>query len=1175
MKITFDSELMENQKHAVVMAPDLAFEVLQSQDGDALFFSIGSDAIFYLTREVSATATGWDKVDLSSALSSQHGGAAVAAKAFSVAQNPQTLNIDLALVLTTGGVDYLYLSLGNLNTDAAWANGVTWTPIPFDAGTAPSPLTIADVLVMNIPAAGGPVENIFVDILRKPGDALQLLDRYYLAPGGSPQWNLHRLAIDLAAGSISSCLGQRVSDPVPGIYTFGAIAGQQELIFTPQCNHFQPTTPPNPAYLTLPAGASAIASALNGSGASNLFVAGTAGLFVFTPDNQGNQATPVEIVSSSLVAGASALAASTGGGRTAVWGLDPQANLFYVMCPAGSEADPTAWSTPLPLVSGAEGFAFFLNLAAGTSVLFAHLDGQSLVQLTQDPVTTGWLQRSILLPSTSASDVASYNTFTTHIQIADDNGVAAANAAVAVTATSPVSVYLNDVYYRLSPTIAVNTAADPTGVLTIVQETQSLSAVCFRVVSTASPDVAAQVNPMSNAVATLSTIQTGTDLTNVTVPNADGSQQPLVPSGVTSGDVNAAAQSIAQFVKINAGLPQDGSRQAPGTQSGATTVPAQWGMSLAKGSMSYYDGDDTAQQFGLRTVPASTLRADGRAALDSIGSDFEVAAGDFFRWVTGIVDDVDSFVVHEADGLYHFAATIAGKVYDVLLDCFDAVAHAVEFVLKKIEVLFDDLIKWLGFLFQWGDILRTHAVLKNIFNQYLAKCVGELGTAGAALQQAFTSVEGYVDTWAGLSNNIPPSLSGSSLDGSTASSTPAPGQNSPQSNWGLHHLKSNAANGTTTAQPFQGLAGDVTSVIQPLIDALAREKAVLEAAGGSFKSEIIDQIHALSFEQIIQKAVGIIVDALLESVENVLLAAIDVLTQLTQGLIDALNATIEIPVISWLYKKVAQADLSLLDLTCLVAAIPITIGYKLITDAAPFPAGAATDALIGAGSFAAIQALYQPAPVQNLTAMAAVSKTAQAATISAPDNKILVLSGGIASAVGALSLVIFSPLKQKFPQSKVFPVINGLSYLLYVAPDVMGQIPDLQKAKWWAVTNQRITDLMVVKAAVDMGVALTPQGSAAQGAWNPVSPWLDFGGNIVWQVPTSAALFDPENQNPAGILSYWGGTCFDCNGVMSPAVADDSELVTWLIAVGIASFFNLAYGAMSSASSVLSFKSST
>src|SRR5215471_15506775 len=154
MKITFDSELMKNQTHAVLIAPNIAFEVLQSQDGSSLFFSIGTDHVFYLTREVTATPTGWNKIDLSSGLSSQFQGATVTAKSFGVAQNPQTFCIDLGLVVTIANVDYLFLSLGNANTDASWANGVTWTAIPFDGGAAPSPLTITNVYLMNLPLAG-------------------------------------------------------------------------------------------------------------------------------------------------------------------------------------------------------------------------------------------------------------------------------------------------------------------------------------------------------------------------------------------------------------------------------------------------------------------------------------------------------------------------------------------------------------------------------------------------------------------------------------------------------------------------------------------------------------------------------------------------------------------------------------------------------------------------------------------------------------------------------------------------------------------------------------------------------------------------------------------------------------------------------------------------------------
>jgi hypothetical protein len=1184
MNIAFESELMENQKHAVVMAPDLAFEVLQSQDGDALFFSIGTDNIFYLTREVTQTSTGWNKIDLSSTLSSQHGGAAVEARTFSVAQNAQTLGIDLALVLTVGGTDFLYLSLGNANTDAAWANGVAWTAIPFDAGTAPTPITIADVLLMNIPAVGGPgaVENIFVDILRTPGDPLKLLDRYYIKPGGSPQWNPHTLAADLAAGSISSCLGQPTDYPLPGIYTFGTISTEQELLFTPQSNFFKPADAPPVSRLTVPAGASAIASALNGAGVSNLFVAGTDGLFLFTPDNQGDNATPAMIVSNGLVAGASALAAATDANRTAVWGLDPQGNLFYVTCPAGSEADPTAWSIPIPLVVGVEGFAFFLNLKAGNNILFAHLNGQNLIQLSQDPVTTDWLQRSILLPSTNPNDIAVYNSFTTHIQVTDDNGVGALNTAVAVTATSPVSVYLNDVYYRLSTTVAVNVATDATGVLTVVQETQSLAGVCFQIALSDGSGVKADINPMSKAMTILSKIQSGSDLGSVKVTNADSTQQSLVPTSVSSDDKEAAAKSLVQFVKINAGLPQNGSRQTPaGAAANVSTVPQIWGVSFGSGGLEYHEGEDTAQHFGLRTVVARPALAAGASpALGSIDSDIEVAAGDFFRWARKAYDDVDSFVVQEAEGFYHFFATIGGKVYDALLDCIDAVVHAVEFVFNKIKVFLEDLIKWLGFLFEWGDILRTHGVLKNILNQYLAQCINNMENARARLQNTFTDVEKYIDAWAGIPDNIPPSLSGANLNSSssTASSNSVPGQNSPQSNWGMHHLKSNAANGSTTAQPNKGIVGDIVAVIQPLVDALEREKEVFQAAFGSFKSDIIDKIHELSFAELIKAVVAIIADALLESIENVLLAAIDVLIALSEGVMDALNATIEIPVISWLYKKFV-GDLSLLDLTCLVSAIPVTVGYKLITNGtAPFPDNATTTALINAPDFASIQKIYNPvqtfaANVADRTTAKVADTTARATSTSTSDNKIVVLAGGIASAEGALALCYFSPLKQKFPKIPLFPVITGLAYPLYVAPDIMGQIPDLQDKKWWAITNEVITDLMVVKSMVDMGVALTAVGSAAQNAWNPVSPWLDFAGNILWQVPTTAALFDSENQNTPGILSYWGGTCFDCNGVMSPAVAEVEDPISWAIAVGIATFFNLGYGSMSCAASVLTFKS--
>ncbi len=52
MKIIHSSELMKNQRQAEIMSPGAAFQALQTYDGHSLFFSIGTDQVFYLTKEL-------------------------------------------------------------------------------------------------------------------------------------------------------------------------------------------------------------------------------------------------------------------------------------------------------------------------------------------------------------------------------------------------------------------------------------------------------------------------------------------------------------------------------------------------------------------------------------------------------------------------------------------------------------------------------------------------------------------------------------------------------------------------------------------------------------------------------------------------------------------------------------------------------------------------------------------------------------------------------------------------------------------------------------------------------------------------------------------------------------------------------------------------------------------
>jgi hypothetical protein len=1170
MKIFFESELMENRKQATVLTPGRAFEALQAKDGDAIFFSVGTDGVFYVTREASATTTGWDRTDLSTALAASHGGAAVTAKSFAVGQNVGTGAVDVALVITVGGQDFLYLSLGNATTDAGWAKPVAWTAIPFDAGTAPSPLTIADVYLANI----GGTQTIFADILRAPGDPLQLLDRYYITPGSTQKWNPHQLAVDLAAGSIASCLGQPSGQPLSGIYTFGSIGGTPELIFTPQYNYFEPTAAPSPVRLTLPAGASAVASAIDAAGTSNLFVAATGGLSVFTPGNQHDQSDPAQVIAGGAFAGAATLAAATSGGRTAVWGLNPQGQLCYAACAAGSEGTPSAWSHPVPLVDAAGQFAFFLNLSAGSNVLFASVSGTGLIQLSQDPVTGGWSQRSILLPSTAVGDVVAQDTYTTHISVTDDNQVAVPNAALSITATSPVSAYLNDVYYQLSPTVAVHVTADATGVLTVVQETATVAAPCFQVTAAATKtDTKAAtvgVNPMSKAQDTLATIKSGANLAAVTVTDSTGATRPLVPATVSAGDRDAAASALAQLTTVSAGLPANGSRKVPAAAAAGTPavagVPPVWGLSFTSGGLAYHEGDAA----GLRP---------GAAAPEDIGGGISIAAGDLFQWIGQAATTVESFVVQEVQGVCHFVVTVAGQVYDALLDCYNAVVGAAEFVLSKIEVFFADLVQWLGFIFQWADIVRTHQVLRNIFRQYAANCLANVAGSRAQVTQSFTSLQHYLSSWAGIPANVPPALSGATVGGTTASATPLAGIGSPQGNFGLQQLQGNTASSTMVVSGSD-LSNDMLAAFETLDAAVTTETEVIQTALTSIQTNIIDKYSDLTVAQITEGFIAILGDALLQSAENVLLAAINFLGVVGNTFLDLMDETVDIPVISALYQEISGDDLSLLDAICLITAIPVTIEGKLVAGATPFPDNATTAALINASDWNAIRQACNAAPAGKAGAMAPHTDLSQPTD---DVNRVLALAGGGAAFVGAIAESILVGFAKKAPQAVVPPVLAAIFYLPYNMPSFIGDIPDLEDANWSAIMNQILTDLMTLKMIADAAVAFIAAQQRSKGQntdtadkWQQkISPWLDAISCVIWMIPTIAPTFGPTDATKYSFsimaMDAIGGACFDLSGVLSPDIAGAKDLescIGFVTAVGV---FNFIYGSLAAAAGGLSF----
>jgi hypothetical protein len=1138
------TEFMKNQKAAQVLSDQSPFQVLQTSTSHALFFSIGDTGIFYLSVQQEGQTTGWTPIDLTTELQPLFPAKTISAKAFAVSQSPTTQQIQIAQVIhiTEDNSDAVLVLSGLSNADdASWLQSAAnraWAQRPYD--NTEKPLTLLNVAYVKMPSDQDPSQLPYAVVGVQGSPYIQ---NYLVSTNPTTKtgiWSVFETAenydvmLDLQLGLPQGALS-------PGLYELYSIESETSLTFTPLAGVFGP---PDVTKLSPPAGASSLAVAPTGTGsATNLYVAGTGGLYFYGSTSQGNGAAGVQIITDALIADIQYLEAHTSGTVVTVWGRNGNGDVFYARGAAGNQQDPTQWSAPIPIQQGVDQLSSLLDFSTQASVLYAHTAGASVVQLTQDPVTTLWRTQSLLLPSLNVQDVIEFYSYTTHLNIVDENNLPVVSQDVSVTATSPVGVYIDGAYLTLSPSIPIPVMCGVDATITIIQVTATLGAVCYNLLQGDGSSV--NVNPMCGPVSVMqAAVANGTDLAGIMVCDEQGNTVPLVPPTIPGSQVSAVQQGMAQFVATYQSLPQDGSVQTsgPGAASPTGVPDTSWGMSFANGDVTYFDGGSGA---------SALLTADPAGALEAF-------AGDIFAWLEGLVADVDHFIVQVVDGVTNFFIQIGADLFHFVMDCVASVVHAIQFIFAKIEVGIEQLVQWLGFIFNWGDIVRTHRVLKNILAQYCNYCVANISGWRAALGGAFTNIEDAIQEAVGL-----PPVPGTATSASVSTGRPA-GSASPQAHYGSSHAKSGAASATTQYSASMPQSDELESLLNAFLTLLQNEEEAFTNAYQQLKTDVIDQITTLTVAEIIEKLVAIVFDVILDSVENAMLAVVDIMAALVGGVTTLLEAPIQIPVLSWFYKQISGDDLSVLDLACLIVAIPVTVVGKLVLEETPFPDNAFTASIINAPDFPTIQELYQSSLSQATTgALAAVSPSAAA---------ILNLTGGISAYFGALGVMVFSALKFLNSTNLPLALLYLLSYLFYVASDVTSLVA-AQAKTWDQIMNVAVCGVSVVKCCVDVSLVNFVKGAenpAALALWNAVSPAAEAIINVVWQVPVIAAIVR-DHDGPVPPVAFIGNTAFDAGGWITPGTSYPKDPTTRSIFLAGTIVCSGVYGQLSLVQGVLEF----
>ncbi|RIW12899.1 hypothetical protein D0X99_17525 [Algoriphagus lacus] len=924
LKISYSAEMMTNYLQAELISPQAKFEALQSADGHSLLFSVGTDGVLYLIADDSGESTaGWTKTDLSTSQINKDfpGQSGIVCKTFDADQSVVNGTISLAMVLHTPNGDKLYLSLGNSHENTSWSKTVNWVLYDFDVPG----ISLADLEIVNVffCETTGKEQYIIVDTLRDPKSPVNDLTRFYItaARDSGSFWHKHDLPIDVEAATYQTALGRAVKGYVDGMYTSGRSGDSGQLVFTPVVNVFG-DGPPTTVKLNLPGGVvpDSIASTRNPDLSTDLFVVSGNKLFYFSSSNQSNMATASLLIENELFSGTSKLLGIRQGQTITLWGKNGSDQVFYLSVDASNAAQGDQWSHPTPILFGIEEISTFINLEDGGNTIFASGNGvlQKITQDTKSP-TKLWQTNLITLPVPPKAPSISFNSYTTTISLSDENDLPAIQAQVSISANRRTAVYINGLYYVLDANSPAHISANAMGMITIVEASGTLVGTIFKL-STGGGQV--EINPMDAQFKKLAQLGDSTGdtakLKGAKIDLGSGNSRPLILGNPSDSDLKTVAVGLSNLK----------------TSYDSLNAPK-------------------LQAFAAFAMPVPH-------AYHSFGDDILLAAGDLFRWLESGVEAIISIVKDAASSVWHFIAEIGGKVYRAILNAVDAVVGAVEWVFNAIKTAIEDLIKYLSFLFEWEDIKRTKEVLHNLIKCWLKGEVNGLQTLKTEFDQMINTAEGKINEWAGITDWSP---LGDKMSQKPAKSTSNPSNNQNSGSLHLtHHFQNNAGNISTIGDsPVIDL---LESLINDLLSAIEQEADVLGAAFDQLK-KLVNDFSTLTGVQIIQRVIAILVDTLLSSVQVVVDALLNILTDIGNAIIEILDTKIHIPVISDILNAIGIPDISMLDLMCWITGTAFTVVYKIAKGAAPFSDDMYTDFLIHADSIDQLQQAFQGTAVRS------------------------------------------------------------------------------------------------------------------------------------------------------------------------------------------------------------------
>lgn len=323
-----------------------------------------------------------------------------------------------------------------------------------------------------------------------------------------------------------------------------------------------------------------------------------------------------------------------------------------------------------------------------------------------------------------------------------------------------------------------------------------------------------------------------------------------------------------------------------------------------------------------------------------------------------------------------------------------------------------------------------------------------------------------------------------------------------------HHLQGQGGESQTDADHVP-LKDDLLGVVEALVGILEAEVQTITNGFNLLKTEVLDQADKLSLSQIVTKILGIIGIILVETVKNLTVGVLSMLSALIDLIADAIVFEIHIPIISWLFRELTGGDeISMVNIVAFVVAFPMTIIYKATILETPFPDDEWTYQLIAAPTMAEFKILLHQEP----GVAGAVGKRVKGLAAD--------IVFGVVKSIGMIIRIVFTWLAEADSlKERKFPVLcfRWLGRLMTSIPSLVNAYES--DAGWAAHLN---TTMVITKLCRDGMTCFIPKMDAKWGekVSKPVkiaTGWWATGENILCLVADvgEAVKEDPIHMDSA------------------------------------------------------------